>query len=95
MIIKFEITITIFAWLCRHDRLFLLKTRLVNFDGMVLLRLGCFNFDILMRKRFGHWSNVGTVKNKQKYLSGSLVVRDCKYFSLLDFGSGQLISFML
>ncbi len=66
VIIRFEITITIFTWLCCHDRLMLLKTRLVNFDGMVLLRLGCFNFDILVRKRFGHWSNVGTVKNKQK-----------------------------
>jgi hypothetical protein len=38
----------------------------VNFGGMVLLRFGCFNVDILVRKRFGHWSNVGTVKNKQK-----------------------------
>jgi hypothetical protein len=39
---------------------------LLNFGGMVLLRFGWFNFDILVRKRFGHWSNVGTVKNKQK-----------------------------
>ncbi len=65
-IFKFEIKIKIFAWLCRHDRLLLLKNRLLNFGGMVRLRFGCFNFNILMRKRFGHWSNVGTVKNKQK-----------------------------